>query len=372
MKKILIGYLIDGKIGGIDKYLLNILDVLLQEENVKVDFLTKKVDLELKEYLQKKGVGLYETASLKHPYLQYKQTRKIMRENQYDMAYFNISEAFNCIGILAAHKEKINRIMVHSHSSNCAEPQKMKRLIKIMCHNICKKWIVCKKATDYFACSKTAANWMYTPEIISSSKFSLIYNAVNKEIYHFNAEIREKVRNEIGITERIVIGHVGGFTKPKNTAFLIDIIDELQKIEERVCLLLVGDGPEMDLVKHRVKELHMEKNVIFLGIRHDIEKLLQAMDIFVLPSYFEGLPFVAIEAQMAGLKVILSDTISDEVVLTKKCVFEDIKESAKTWADVIYKNLDYSREETEFLDSSKSFEMEEYNKKIRELFKEEE
>lgn len=369
MKKILVGYLTDGN-GGLDKYLLCILDIL-SLENVKVDFLTKKRESEMEHYLRDKGAKIYEISSLKHPYQQYMQIRKLIQTNEYDVAYFNISEAFNCVGTLAAHKENIKKIIVHSHSSGCAEPQKIKRVIKLISHEICKRLIICKQNTRYFACSYAAANWMYTSKIISSSNFSIIYNAVDKEKYMFNEEIRYKKRKEFGISDQIVIGHIGGFTKPKNTKFLVDIINEVQKIKKNTCLLLVGDGPEKKIVEHRVRELKMDKHVKFLGIRNDVNELLQAMDVFVLPSYFEGLPFVAVEAQMSGLKTILSDKITKEVVLSDKCIFKSIQTSPKEWAKLIIDNMKYSRAETKFFDNSNLFDLQNCKKRILKLLVEE-
>ena len=122
MRRILIGYLLDGKTGGIDRYLINLLDVL-KDAGAKVDFLTPRLNVDLRNELQEKGVELYEIDSLKHPLRQYKQTRAILREGAYDTAYFNISEAFNCIGILAAAKEKIPNIIVHSHSSGNSDTE---------------------------------------------------------------------------------------------------------------------------------------------------------------------------------------------------------------------------------------------------------
>lgn len=366
MKKILIGYLIDGKNGGIDKYLMSILDILIQS-GVHIDFLTKKIDPELYEFLGEKNVGLYDIPSLKHPLKQYKSMRKLIRKNKYDAVYFNISEAFNCIGILAAFHEHVKNIMVHSHSSNCAEPKRIKRHIKLICHKICKQLVVCKKATDYFACSLTAANWMYTPSIITSSKFEFIYNAVDRKNYIYSKEVRDRKRDELEVGNKYVIGHVGGFTKPKNTKFLIDIMKELKMIDQNVCLLLIGDGPEKKQVEQHVKELRLEKEVIFLGMRNDVNEWLQAMDLFVLPSFFEGLPFVAIEAQMAGLKVIMSDTITKEVILSDKCIFENINNSPSKWAELIFNNLSYSREETTFNENSCSFELEEYKERIQKI-----
>lgn len=367
MRRILIGYVLDGKTGGIDRYLLNILDIL-QENGVKVDFLTPKIDAWLKEELQKRGSELYEIASLKHFLKQYHQTRQIIHAGGYDAAYFNISEAFNCMGILAAAKEGIPQIMVHSHSSGNSDSEWWKRMLKRGCHEIAKHVVMGGKPTDYIACSKKAGEWMFPEKIVRSDSFRVLNNAVQADQFYYNERLRVEKRQELEVEDRIIIGHVGSFCYAKNIGFLLDIIDELRKKIPKVLLLSVGSGVEFEAMQKKVDKLNLHNYVKFLGNRNDVSELLQAMDLFLLPSRFEGLPIVAIEAQVAGLKVILSDTISGETALSDKCIFFDLRRSAGEWAQVVLENLDYKREVTDFSGSDYVFNVRDQETQIKNIF----
>ena len=367
MRRILIGYLLDGKTGGIDRYLINLLDVL-KDAGAKVDFLTPRLNVDLRNELQEKGVELYEIDSLKHPLRQYKQTRAILREGAYDTAYFNISEAFNCIGILAAAKEKIPNIIVHSHSSGNSDTEWWKRNLKRCLHELAKHLFMGNKATEYIACSKKAGEWMYPQKITESEIFQVLNNAIQVEKFFYDPQLREKKRCELKLENRIVVGHVGSFCYAKNMGFLIDIVNELRKMEPAVILLSIGGGEEFEYIQKKVEKLNLQEHVCFLGNRDDVPELLQAMDLFVLPSRFEGLPIVAIEAQVSGLKVVLSNTISEETALSEKCIFCDIHSSAKEWAQVILKNLNYFREQTDFGNSNYVFDIKKQDKQILNMF----
>ena len=331
MKKILIGYLIDGKKSGIDKYLLNVIDVI-RKYDVEIDCLTNKNEAELKKRLDNMGVGLINIPTLKHPIKQYKEMIRITSQNNYDVAYFNISEAFNCIGILAAKKNNVDKVIVHSHSSGVDSNKKYVRIIRNCIHNIAKKIIV-NKADVLCACSDTAAMWMFS----KTDSISIINNAVDLKKFKFDKINREIKRRELGIENRIVVGHVGAFSYQKNSEFLVDLAFELKKINANYVILSIGDGTDLEKVKGKAVKYNVEDNIIFLGVRSDVDQLLSAMDVFVLPSRFEGLPIAAIEAQAVGLPIVMSDTISRKSQMVSNCKFLSIKNSASDWANIIDK-----------------------------------
>lgn len=353
MKKILIGYLIDGKKSGIDKYLLNVINIIIQYD-VKIDCLTNKNDLELKNSLKNMGINLINIPTLKHPIKQYKVMNEIMKQNNYDEVYFNISEAFNCIGILAASNSHVERIIVHSHSSGVDANKTYIRNIRKFVHNIAKK-IILRKATVLCACSDTAAMWMYS----KINNVLIINNAIDLQKFKFNEEAREKKRKEINVEDKIVVGHVGAFSYQKNSEYLVNLAFELKKINANYVILSIGNGDNLEKVKRKAKEYDVEDTIIFLGVRDDVNELLSAMDVFVLPSRFEGLPIAAIEAQAAGLPIVLSDTISRKSKIVDDCIFLSIKKPASDWAKVIDK---YSNVKKQKLDSKR---VEEYDLSIQ-------
>lgn len=199
-------------------------------------------------------------------------------------------------------------------------------------------------ADAFFACSKAAGRDRFGRNIA----FLVLNNAIDTEKYLFSEQIREEARRELGIKSEFVVGHVGRFNYQKNHEFLIDIFEELiRKGNNNIKLLLVGDGEEKEYIKNKVKRLNLLEKVIFVGIRSDVERLLQAMDIFVFPSLFEGLPVSVVEAQAAGLLCVISNRVPAECIITKDLVTtRDLTESATSWAQHIMDKSDYIRRNT--------------------------
>lgn len=327
------GVIGDGKAGGVDRYLLNYWESV-SADGVRIDFLTNKVDEDLKEKLKTHGSRLFEVASLKTPVRQYRQVRKILRLGHYDAVYFNISTAIECIAVIAAKREGVEKRMIHSHSggNNCESG--LKRMIYDFLHHVCRLFLY-RYATHYYGCSERAGEWLFPKRIVRSGRFQVVYNAVERDKFAYDGKVRQEVRKELDIEGRFVIGNIAAFCYQKNHMFLLDIFAEVLKRRADAVLLLAGEGPCFEEVKKKARELHIEKNVQFLGRREDADRLYQAMDVFLLPSRFEGLPIVGVEAQSAGLPCILSDRITKEAAITKRCKFLSLKEGARLWADAV-------------------------------------
>lgn len=368
MKRIIIGYLIDGRNSGIDNYILNVIDQL-KNDNVQIDCLTNHIDYDLKTRLDEMGVGLLEIPTLKHPFRHYSATRDIIKNGRYDIAYFNISEAFNSLGLLAAYNCGVKKIVVHSHSSGVNSHSKAVRVIRTFCHTMMKHLVVGRCATDFYTCSFVAGEWMFPKKVLSASNFHIMNNAIKVERFTFDDVTRVKKRAELGIDERCVIGQIGAFSYQKNSEFIVDIAEKLHKKNPKALVLMIGTGSDFDAIQDMICERKLEDAVWLMGSRNDVNELLQAMDIFILPSRFEGLPIVAIEAQVSGLKAIISDTISAETALSDRCIFMPITQSADRWADKILANIDYDRNSLDLSECKYCFDIDEQNKMIRDIFK---
>lgn len=316
MLRILIGYFIDGKHSGIDKYILSFINTI-KAENVFIDILTSNSNKEILAQYMKNNVSMIEIPRLRNPYMQYKKMNEIFRENSYDIAYFNISEAFNAVGIYSAKKNKIKKIIIHSHASDVDVRNSVKRFILQKLNQIFKSKIA-KWGNTYLACSKKAAQWLYPKKIIENKKYEIIYNAIDDSKFKYSEEIRKKKREELKINNKILLGHVGNFCYQKNQEFLVDLVNILDK--NKYHLLLVGVGNEFDTIKEKIEKMGLNPNITLLGLRNDVNELMQAFDIFLLPSNFEGLPIVGIEAQTSGLPCIFSDKITDEIILTENSI----------------------------------------------------
>lgn len=216
--------------------------------------------------------------------------------------------------------------IVHSHNSN--QDKNIKYLIK---RHYMKQ--IPYYATEYFACGRAAGDWMFR-----GHPYQLLYNAVDVEKYVYSLEKAVHVRKKFHMENDLVIGHVGRFDPQKNHTFLIDIFFECTKLISNIKLLLVGDGERRLKIQTKVKALGMEDKVIFTGVRTDVDALLQAMDVFVFPSLYEGVPVTMIEAQAAGLPCVISNYVPNECIVTSGLVtIMSLADSPEMWAEHIIK-----------------------------------
>ncbi len=191
-----------------------------------------------------------------------------------------------------------------------------------------------KYCTHMFMCSEEAGKWAFGDKGIKSENAYIVKNGIEADKFGYDPAIRKTVRAEFGIENKFVIGHVGRFMKQKNHTFLIDIFDEVLKRRSDAVLFLVGEGELEDEIRNKVKRLNIEKNVIFTGARNDVNRLYQAMDVFVFPSLWEGLGIVLLEAQTAGLLCFISDVVPKDSYVTNNLNYLPLRDS-KLWADKI-------------------------------------
>ena len=217
--------------------------------------------------------------------------------------------------------------IIHSHNTQSSRPN---FLINIL-HNINKRRI--KKYCDYFyACSEEAGYWMYPKDIVKSARFTIIHNAIDLNKFKFNPVIRKRIRQELGISDDTkVIGHVGRFTPQKNHKFLIDFYEEVYKKNKNSVLILIGTGPLYEEIKQKVKSLNLEKNVLLLGKKVNVHDYYQAFDAFVLPSIYEGLGIVLIEAQASGLPCLTSDRVPSISKITDNIQYISLDSTISEW-----------------------------------------
>lgn len=190
--------------------------------------------------------------------------------------------------------------------------------------------------SDYlFACSIEAGEWLFGKKSLYNNKFYLLKNAIDIKQYTLDVEKGLKIREDFGIAEKFIVGHVGRFSYPKNHDFLIDIFNEIHKIDDNSVLMLVGEGELREEIQIKLSKLGLLQNVIFTGARDDVYNFFQAMDVFVFPSHYEGLGMVAIEAQAAGVPCIVADTIPKEIFVTNKIKELSLEDTPKKWAEII-------------------------------------
>jgi glycosyltransferase involved in cell wall biosynthesis len=228
-----------------------------------------------------------------------------------------------------AKKYGIKNRIVHSHTTMYSD--KFFSSIRNFFFNLPLR----HNANWYFGCSIAAGDFLYGKKrFLKDGKSFLINNAINVDRFVFDVEQREKIRNEYNIKDSILIGHVGRFTEGKNHLFLIEIFNEFVKLKPNAKLMLIGNGNLRDRIKEKIKYYNLEDSVIFTGQVKNVNDYLNALDIFVMPSLYEGLPIVGVEAQTNGLPIVLSDSITREVGLVNYR-YASLDNSAENWAKEI-------------------------------------
>ncbi len=199
-------------------------------------------------------------------------------------------------------------------------------------------------ADYFFGCSMDAGIARYGRRICNSDRFSVLNNAIDVDLFAFSPQIRKKMRCQLDIDHRLVIGHVGRFLPQKNHHFLIQIFVEIHKRNSDTVLLLVGDGPLRSRIEEQVRKAGLEDSVIFAGVQSNTCDYYQAMDVFVFPSIFEGLGIVVVEAQASGLPCIISDRVSRECIVTENLVsVQNLTDSLNKWTEAIWEKKEQAR-----------------------------
>lgn len=342
MKKILIGFIIDGKGGGVDQYLLNFFHTV-NSDTVEFHFLTNQITEPLRQELEQGHAALYEVPSLMHPVQQYRRIRDLIHTNNYDIAYFNISTAIAYPAVKAAHDGGVPKVYVHSHSAGFDCVNTLKRKVMTSLHHIL-KGPLCRSANGYYTCSDKAAEWMFTEQVCQSGKVHHIQNAIDTSKFSFSPEKRQALRQKYGLADKFVIGTVGNMLYVKNQLFLVDVFQKIAERERDAVLFIVGDGPLRPAIEAKVREYGLQDRVVLPGRANTEEGYMSAFDVFALPSVFEGFGIVAIEAQCSLLPSVLSDAVPHETKISNMCDYLPTGNPA-LWAEKLlqYKNVNRSQ-----------------------------
>lgn len=329
--------------GGIGSFLYNMhsnidtskvqFDYLICDENAQGEFDNRVKSLGGRVYVlsplrnRKLFVYIYELCNFFKKY------------KEYNIVHGHLANAAS-IYFFIAKRYGINHRIIHSHNTKYSD-YKLNSI-----RNYFLQLPLKKVANRFFACSLKAADFLYGKKHVEQNKVEIIQNAIDAKRFRFDNCIRNNVKRELGLEDKFVLGHVGAFVPQKNHSFLIDIFNEVYKQNPNTVLLLIGTGILEQEIKEKVKSLGLDDAVFFLGRRIDVNKLMQGFDIFLLPSLYEGLPLVGIEAQAAGLKCLISDTVTEEIKITDLVDFISLS-SLSEWTKTILKyENNYNRKDT--------------------------
>lgn len=290
---------------------------------------------------------------------------ELIKRRKYQIVHINSGAFFFNLQVAAIAKMAgAKRIIVHSRNG-INHNEKIKNFLKVPC-----KPLLRLLATDFLTCSKEASENMFTKRMIKNNEIITIHNGIDTKQYKYNENIAKEYKSKLNIEGKIVIGNIGRFMEQKNHKFLLEVFEKFLKINKNSVLLLIGEGKLKEKIKNYAKELKIDKNILFLGLREDVPNLLMSMDCFILPSIYEGLPAVGVEAQASGLPLILADTITKEVKFSENVKYLSLNESTTTWANEINNMLNKgeNRELAYENVKEKGFDIKDTAKKIEEIY----
>ncbi len=326
--------------GGAESMIMNYYRQI-DRDKVQFDFLVhRKEKAAFDDEIRSLGGEIYHMNPINPltPGKYYNELRNFFKEHkEYSIIHSHLN-TFSCFPLKVAKEFKIPCRIAHAHiaiddvgfSSLFSRKESIKETFKKLIKLQLKKRVK-KDATHLFSCGEKAGNWLFG----NGSSFTMMNNAIDTAKFRYNASVSTQYEEQFDLQDTLVIGHVGRFASQKNHIFLVKIFAELVKERPDSALVMVGDGPLRKGIENQVKSLGIEDKVHFLGVRADIPELFQMFDLFVFPSFYEGLPVTLIEAQAAGVKIIASDTITKEVHLTDDIKFVSIDKSADFWAKTI-------------------------------------
>ena len=260
-----------------------------------------------------------------------REIQAFFRAHQGEYSWFHNHEVYfsALLKPIAAHYG-IKGFIVHSHATQYSDHKLAAVRNRVLCMPI--RFMGCHR----FACSKAAGAFLFGKRAVRSGKVHILYNAIDTEKFRYDPQKRKEVREELGIAEgTFVIGHVGRFVPQKNHIFLLQVFQECLKLLPHSLLVCIGEGPLRERLEQVAIQLEISKNILFLGQRNDVDYLLNGMDIFVLPSLFEGFPVSLVEAYCNGLSCVIADTISKEFNLTK-IHYLSLQAAPIIWAQKIF------------------------------------
>lgn len=315
--------------GGVEAVIMNYYEHI-DRTKVQFDFIVhndNKIDITQK--VEAMGGKVYKvTPYYKNPIAFMHGIYKVIRDHHYRIVHSNMN-TLSAFPLFAAWVAGAPVRILHNHSTS--SPGETKRnIMKFMLRPFARLF-----ANHYLACSRLAGEWMYGRKMMDSGKVTIVNNAIDLKKYAFNPQKRKILRKELGLADEFVIGHVGRFMFQKNHEFLIDVFAEAYKKNPHMALLLVGDGPLRPAMEEKVRKLGLTGHVKFLGLRNNVQDFYHVMDFLFLPSHYEGLPVVGVEAQANGLLCLFSTKVTKETRLTHSAQFLDLEAGASMWAEGI-------------------------------------
>jgi len=332
---------------GAETFIMNVYRNI-DKSKIQFDFLVYSNEIgDYDHEIQQLGGKIYRLPPLKIQTLyKFKKSLNLFFQNNphYSIIHSHL-DTLSSFYLKAAKKAGIPVRIAHSHTSNI--PLELKAVFRIY-----SKQFINFYATHKFACSKNAYKWLFREDFIKSESNQIVNNGIEIKKFLYKIDLRTKIRKDLNLEDKFVIGCVGKFTKTKNHKFLLEIFKDIQKKEPNSILVLIGTGALKKSIQEKAKNLGVDENILFLGSRNDVNELLQALDVLVLPSLYEGFPVTLVEAQAASLPCVVSNVITNEVELTDLIKFVGLDDPVGKWSKEILnvRNKKRSNKEREIIE----------------------
>lgn len=313
-------------IGGIASFQKNLFDNI--DKNVILfEFVTTYPDSALIPFFKANNVKIHYLPPQKTVLLYCWSLYKLLKTEKYDAVHIHKNSCANPMAFIICYIAGVKRIIAHSHNT-ASVGGKAANIFHYLFRPLVRKISNIK-----LACSAEAAKWLYGKKYLKNNDtIQIIKNGIDTALFSYNEKVRTEMREKFGWNNKLVLGHVGNFIPQKNHYFMIDIISEAIKIEENTIMLFLGRGEAMDSVREYAIKKGVSEHIEFMGSRSDIAEFYQAMDLFLFPSFHEGLPIAGVEAQTADLPCLFSDTITSEIMITNRAVSMPLDLGAYEWA----------------------------------------
>lgn len=323
--------------GGIESFLYNMLSYM-DLSGLEIDIVAARIkDSLFTKGLEDKGIRFYELSGQKYALIKNaKCFMRLIRSRSYDVVHINAFQALTLYFLRIAKRMRVQIRIAHSHNTMLRKCKMYP--LKLLIHHISRK-LFSDDATNWWSCSSTAADFLFSKKCRKKNGFLLIPNGIDINRFRFNAEVREIVRKELNLEGKFVIGNIGRLCYQKNQDFLLEVFAEAVKLKPDSRLLLVGDGERKEWLQKKAIRLGISNAVIFCAATRDVERLYWAMDVFAFPSHFEGLGIVAIEAQAAGLPTVCSFGVPQEACVTPLFKRLPIEAGANAWANLLLSSV---------------------------------
>ena len=315
MRKVLIFTIAETQ-GGHTQYSLNNFRYI-DKKRIQMDFVTFSEKLSFEKEILMLGGKIYYLKN--HPQngeIEFRKEFAEVLENKYDVIHIHTSYWSGTIVEEMAKEYGIEKIIVHAHSTGIGntKPEFSDAVLKK--HYKIRSSINQNFATDYWACSLEAAEWLFG-SCIPKNRIRIMNNAVDTDRFMFNPSKRNELRQQYNCEDKLVVGFVGRLEQPKNFEFIMELANDLVKKDYAFSFVIIGDGSKRVFIENKIKEYGIENNFFLIGFQNNVEDWLQMMDVFILPSYFEGFPLVLIEAQVSGIKCLTSKNMSNQIMITE-------------------------------------------------------